>query len=289
MKIDVKKLLVAHGEKLDLAKRPTLVDPLYASKDDSHATLAAHVKELAKLQQRFYAAACRGLLIVLQGMDTSGKDSAIAHVMSGVNPQGCNVSSFKTPTPRELRHDFLWRAQSDLPERGMISVFNRSYYEDVLILRVHPKLLQAEGLEPVKDLDALWRERYHSIREFERHLVANSTHVVKIFLHISKDEQKRRLLARLDDPEKTWKAATSDVEERAYSKDYRRAYEHALSETSVHTAPWYVVPADDKLNARLFISQIVIDAMASMPIEPPTLDAGRKRELKTIRKKLDQE
>jgi PPK2 family polyphosphate:nucleotide phosphotransferase len=208
--------------------------------------------------------------------------------MTGVNPQGCRVVSFKTPTHLESRHDFLWREVAELPERGAIGVFNRSYYEAVLITRVHPELLAAEGLETSSGkLDALFEERYHSIRALERHLTANGTRIVKIFLHISKDEQRRRLLQRLDSAEKAWKASRSDVEERKFWKDYQRAYEIALSETSRAASPWHVVPADDKPNARLFVSRIIIDALEALPLDMPPPDDARKRELGEIRAALE--
>lgn len=288
MKIDVEALRVAQGEKLSLASRPTLVDPLCPSKADYFDWLAKHAAELNALHERLYAFGRHALLIILQGMDTAGKDGAIAHVMTGVNRQGCRVTSFKTPTALELRHDFLWRAVCQLPERGAIGVFNRSYYEAVLIERVHPELLNAERVvASSRELDTLFAERYHSIRALERHLTANGTRIVKIFLHISKDEQRRRLLQRLDTPEKTWKASRADVEERKFWKDYQRAYEQALKDTSVAAAPWHVVPADDKPNARLFVSQIVIDALEDLPLDPPPLDTARERELKGIRAGLE--
>ena len=288
MKIDIKSLRVAKDEKVSLAKRPTRVDPVYASKGEYEERIASHAAELRDLHERLYASGRHALLIVLQGMDTAGKDGAIKHMMTGVNPQGCKVVGFKTPTPEEARHDFLWRAERELPERGAIGVFNRSYYEAVLIERVHPELLATEGLSPrASDLDALWKERLRSIRAFERHLSANATRVVKIFLHISREEQRRRLLERLDEPEKTWKASRADVEERKFWREYQRAYELALGGTSVKTAPWHIVPADDKKNARLFVSRIVIEALAALPLTPPPPSAARKAELKEIRAALE--
>jgi PPK2 family polyphosphate:nucleotide phosphotransferase len=287
LKIDAEALKVAEGEKLKLAERPTRVAPLYDAKEDYQKALEDHVTALEKRHERLYANGRHALLVVLQGMDTAGKDGAIRHALRGVNPQGCRVASFKTPTPTELRHDFLWRSQADLPERGAIAIFNRSYYEAVLIERVHPKLLAGEGLDPTKDLDAFFEDRFRAIRDFERHLTESETKIVKIFLHISKDEQKRRLLARLDDEEKNWKASTSDVEERGYWKDYERAYEQMLAATSVKSAPWFIVPADDKKNARLFVSQILIEAMDALPIEMPKPDVERKKQLKEIRQKLE--
>jgi PPK2 family polyphosphate:nucleotide phosphotransferase len=287
MKIDVDAFRLAEGERVSLAKRATRVDPVYRSKEDYAEILAKHVADLSRLQEHLFRSTRFALLIVLQGMDTAGKDGAIAHVMSGVNPQGCKVVAFKQPTPTEAAHDFLWREARELPERGVIGVFNRSYYEPVLVTRVHPELLREEGVFHVHgDLDALWAERLHSIRAFERHLHANGTRFVKIYLHLSKDEQLKRLLLRLDTPDKTWKASRADAEERKYWKDYIAAYEQALAATSVDTAPWHIVPADDKLNARLIVSQIVIDALDGLKLAPPPIDAARRRELQAIRELL---
>ncbi len=240
------------------------------------------------MQENLYRSAGYALLLVLQGMDTAGKDGAISHVMSGVNPQGCKVVSFKEPTSTELAHDFLWRCVRELPERGIIGVFNRSYYEPVLVVRVHPELLRKEGVfDPEGDLHTLWAERYRSIRDFERHLHVNRTRFVKIFLHVSKEEQLRRLLRRLETPDKSWKLSRADALEREYWKDYIDAYERALSETSAADAPWWIVPADDKPNARLIVSQIVIDTLKDLNLTPPPVDAERKRELKEIGKLLE--
>ena len=287
MKVDVTPYRLVEGEALSLADRPTEVEPVYESKSDYRDILAKHVEALSGLQELLHRSASHALLLVLQGMDTAGKDGAISHVMSGVNPQGCKVASFKAPTATESLHDFLWRTTRELPERGVIGVFNRSYYEPVLITRVHPELLRADGVaDPHGDLDALWEARYRSIRDFERHLHANRTCFVKIFLHISKHEQRARLLDRLDTPDKSWKASRSDFLEREYWKDYIKAYERALTETNAATAPWWVVPADDKLNARLIVSQIVIDTLESLKLTPPPIDADRKREIKELRKML---
>ena len=287
MKIDVDPFRIAEGEKAHLAKRPTEVEPFYGSKGDYADILSDHVKRLSKLQEHLHRSGRYALLIVLQGMDTAGKDGAISHVMSGVNPQGCRVVSFKAPSAIERAHDFLWRETIALPERGEIGVFNRSYYEPVLVTRVHPELLREEGIADVEgDLKDLWAERLHSIRAFERHLHANGTRFVKIFLHLSKKEQLRRLLARLDDPDKTWKASRADAEERQRWDDYAHAYERALTATSVDQAPWHVVPADDKPNARLIVSQLVINALEALKLTPPPIDAARRRELDEIRAML---
>jgi PPK2 family polyphosphate:nucleotide phosphotransferase len=287
VKIEVESLKGTQGEKLSLADRPTAVAPLYDGKPVYEDELADHAKQLQKRHERLFANGRHALLVVLQGMDTAGKDGAIKHTLSGINPQGCRVASFKQPTPTELRHDFLWRCQPELPERGAIAIFNRSYYEAVLVERVHPTLLANEGIDPPKDLDAFFSDRLRAIRDFEQHLTDSETKIVKIFLHISRDEQKRRLLARLDDEEKNWKASMSDVEERGFWKEYVRAYEEMLPATSAKDAPWFIVPGDDKKNARLFVSQILIEAMDSLPIEIPKPDAARKKELKEIRQKLE--
>jgi PPK2 family polyphosphate:nucleotide phosphotransferase len=287
MKIDAAALIVEEGETLRLEDRPTETEPLYKSKKAYENALVEHSARLASLHDRLFAVGRRGLLVVLQGMDTSGKDGAIKHVMSAVNPQGCHVASFKQPTPLEKAHDFLWRVQPHVPPHGAISVFNRSHYEAVLVERVHPTLLAAEGVDPPDDLDAFFERRLRAIRDFERNLTESGTAIVKIFLHISKGEQKKRLLERLDDDEKHWKASLSDVAEREYWKDYRRAYEAALPATSVKQAPWYVVPGDDKKNARLYFSQILLDAFETLPLDMPKPDAERRSELKTIREKLE--
>jgi PPK2 family polyphosphate:nucleotide phosphotransferase len=223
-------------------------------------------------------------------MDAAGKDSAIKHVMSGVNPQGCLVFSFKHPGPEALAHDFLWHARRLTPERGHIGIFNRSYYEEVLIVRVHPELLEAEKLpgEVVKD-DALWDSRYRSIRALERHLHDNGTRIIKFFLHLSKEEQRKRFLARLDEPEKNWKFSEADIKERSCWDDYMSAYEKCLSATSTKEAPWYAVPADDKLNARLIISKVIIETLKSLPMSYPKLDPTRRKELDLIRRQLEVE
>jgi PPK2 family polyphosphate:nucleotide phosphotransferase len=224
------------------------------------------------------------LLVVLQGMDAGGKDGVIRHVMSGVNPQGCQVHSFKTPSATELEHDFLWRSTCVLPERGHIGIFNRSYYEEVIIVRVHPNLLRAEGIACPSS--KIWEERYRSIVDFEKHLHRNGTRTIKFFLHLSKEEQRRRFLARIDEPQKNWKFTADDVRERGYWDDYMRAYEECLSATSTEIAPWFIVPADDKVNARLIVSQAILDALRALALTYPALDAPRRRELRAARQKL---
>jgi PPK2 family polyphosphate:nucleotide phosphotransferase len=245
------------------------------------------VKELSALQHLHYASNRHALLLIFQGTDAAGKDGAIRHVMSGINPQGCEVFSFKQPSAEELEHDFLWRSTCRLPERGRIGIFNRSYYEEVLVVRVHPGQLRNEGLaKQLRDDKSKWEDRYRSIVDFERHLDRNGTRIVKVFLHISKDEQRKRFLARIDDPEKNWKLSLADIHERKFWKQYATAYEECISATSTHHAPWYIVPADDKDDARLIVSQIVLDALKGLNVSYPVSSAKHKAELKSIRKML---
>jgi PPK2 family polyphosphate:nucleotide phosphotransferase len=220
-------------------------------------------------------------------MDSAGKDGAIRHVMSGVNPEGCEVSSFKQPSAEELEHDFLWRTTCRLPERGKIGIFNRSYYEEVLVVRVHPELLRSQGLdEKLRDDKDIWKKRCDSIVDLEKHLHRNGTQIIKIFLHLSYDEQRKRFLERIDEPEKNWKFSAADVHERKYWKQYVRAYEECLHTTSTRHAPWFIVPADDKENARLIVSQIVLDALGDLKMAYPRTSQKRRIELQAIKKLL---
>jgi PPK2 family polyphosphate:nucleotide phosphotransferase len=235
----------------------------------------------------FYAADSHAVLLIFQAMDSAGKDGAIKHVMSGVNPQGCQVFSFKHPSALELQHDFLWRTTRDLPERGRIGIFNRSYYEEVLVLRVHPAILRGEGLpDAPADMHDTWQSRYRSINGLEQHLHDNGTRIIKFYLHLSKEEQRKRFLARIDEPEKNWKFSLADIEEREYWDDYMKAYEHCLNATSSHHAPWYVVPADDKDNARLIVSRIVLATLKGLNLAYPITSDARRAELQAIRKRL---
>ena len=287
MKINTETFRVSAGTKFRLAKRPTLVDPFYASKDEYRKALAGDVDRLRGLQDRLYASNAYSILFILQAMDSAGKDGVIKHVMSGVNPQGCQVYSFKHPSAEELEHDFLWRTTRCLPERGRIGIFNRSYYEEVLIVRVHPEILRGQALPPdALEDDQLWDERFRSIRDLERHLHGNGTRVLKFFLHLSKDEQRRRFLRRIDDPERNWKFSSADIEERKFWKEYMKAYEDCLSATSSADSPWFVVPADDKDNAHLIISQVVLDAMKSLRLCYPAVSKARRKELQELRKSL---
>ncbi len=275
------------GKKVHLGKTPTRIKPLYKSKEDYQEKLAAQIARLDELQQLLYASNKYALLVIFQAMDAAGKDGVIRHVMSGINPQGCQVFSFKHPSEGELAHDYLWRTTRDLPERGRIGIFNRSYYEEVLIARVHPQILKAENL-PDTGAD-VWEERFRSINGLERHLHANGTRVIKVFLHMSKEEQRQRFLARIDAPEKNWKFNEGDVEERKFWKDYMHAYEQALSATSNKHCPWYVVPADDKENARLIVSQIIVKTLEGLKMSYPPTSAARRRQLKAIRARLVQQ
>jgi PPK2 family polyphosphate:nucleotide phosphotransferase len=278
---------VNEGTKVDLKKWPTAVRPVYRSDRQYRDLLSAHVQELSAQQARLYASNRYALLVIFQAMDAAGKDGVIAHVMSGVNPQGCRVVSFKHPAAQELEHDFLWRTTRELPERGQIGIFNRSYYEEVLIARVHPEILRAQGLPPeLMDEKKIWHERYRSIVDLERHLTRNGTRIVKFFLHLSKDEQRKRFLDRIETPDKNWKFSSADIAERQYWKQYMRAYEKCLSATSVDYAPWYVVPADDKPNARLIVSRILVDLLQALPLEYPKPTAAHRRELRALRKQL---
>jgi PPK2 family polyphosphate:nucleotide phosphotransferase len=290
MKIDSRDFRVSAGTKVKLEKWPTRVNPVYKSKKAYTTLLHEHVEELSSLQRIHYASNRYALLLIFQAMDAAGKDGAIRHVMSGVNPQGCQVFSFKHPSATELDHDFLWRTTQALPERGRIGIFNRSYYEEVLIVRVHPEILHTEGL-PDKLLDekTVWQQRYRSIVDLENHLYRNGTQVIKFFLHLSKEEQRKRFLDRIDNPEKNWKFSLADIEERKFWKQYMRAYEACLGATSTTIAPWYVVPADDKENARLIISQIVLDTFKALKMRYPEVDARRQQELVSIRCQLMKE
>ena len=287
MKINSRDFLVRSGKKVKLKKWPTSVSPLYKSKEQYHQILSEHIHEMNSLQNLLYASNQYSLLIIFQGMDASGKDGAIKHVMSGVNPQGCQVFSFKHPSVEELEHDFLWRTTRCLPERGRIGVFNRSYYEEVLIVRVHPEILFSQGL-PKESLGkkTIWQDRYHSIASLEKHLYRNGTRIIKFFLHISKDEQQKRFLQRIDAPEKNWKFSLSDIEERKFWQDYVNAYEDCLSATSTANAPWFIIPANDKENARLVISQIILDALKDLDMTYPKMNAKRQEELHSFRKLL---
>ena len=284
MKIKTSDFRVRKGHSVKLQDWPTDIDPICGSKDAYRDLLQTHVAGLSALQEVLYASGRYALLLIFQAMDAAGKDGAIKHVMSGVNPQGCQVFSFKHPSAAEQDHDFLWRTTRELPARGQIGIFNRSYYEEVLIARVHPEILRSHGL-PKPDR-AFWADRYRSITDLERHLTANGTRIVKIFLHLSKDEQRKRFLARIDAPEKNWKFSQADIEERKFWPDYMHAYEECLAATTADEAPWYVVPADNKQNARLIVSRIVLDTIEGLELAYPVTTEARRLELLGIGKTL---
>jgi PPK2 family polyphosphate:nucleotide phosphotransferase len=287
MKINSNDYRVKPDKKLKLAEWPTIGKPVCDSKKKYHSLLSHHVERLSELQRLHYASNRYALLIIFQGMDAGGKDGAIRHVMSGINPQGCQVSSFKEPSANELEHDFLWRTTCVLPERGRIGIFNRSYYEEVLVVRVHPESLRTEGLpSELRGRKHLWEERYRSIVDMEEHLHRNGTRTVKVFLHLSLEEQRKRFLERIDDPEKNWKFSAADIHERKFWRRYMEAYEECLHATSTDHAPWYAVPADDKDDARLIVSQIVLDSLDELKMSWPRTTPKRELELKAIRKLL---
>ncbi|CUS41578.1 FIG01005178: hypothetical protein [hydrothermal vent metagenome] len=287
MNIKTSEFKVPEGIAVDLSKLPTQVEPVYRSKKEYKELLAEQVAALSAQQQLQYADNSHSLLLIFQAMDAAGKDGVIKHVMSGVNPQGCQVFSFKHPSAQELDHDFLWRTTQCLPERGRIGIFNRSYYEEVLIVRVHPEILKNQKLpDSLLNDDAIWPNRYKSIVDFEQHMHRNGTKVIKFFLHLSKDEQRKRFIDRIDQPEKNWKFTVSDINERKHWTQYMKAYESCLTATSTKEAPWYVVPADDKKNARLIVSQIILDAYKDMDMKYPETSEERRQELLSIREQL---
>ncbi|MEO5717292.1 MAG: ADP-polyphosphate phosphotransferase [Chthoniobacterales bacterium] len=290
MKLNSEKFRVAPGDKLQLDKCPTEIKALYKSKSDYRKRLAAQIDDLGELQTLLYADNRSALLLIFQAMDAAGKDSAIKHVMSGVNPQGCEVYSFKRPSAEELEHDFLWRTTCRLPQRGRIGIFNRSYYEEVLIVRVHPEILLGQSLpDELVNKKTIWEERYRSINDLEAHLQRNGTRILKFFLHVSKEEQRKRFLDRLDEPDKNWKFSADDLKERALWKEYMAAYEACLRATSTEAAPWFVIPADDKKNARLLIADAIVDVLKDLKMSYPEPDPAHRKELESIRETLANE
>jgi PPK2 family polyphosphate:nucleotide phosphotransferase len=289
MNINSRNFRVRADEKVKLKEWPTQVEPYYQSKDEYQQTLVEHTQKLSTQQNLLYASNQYSLLLIFQGMDAAGKDGTIQHVMSGINPEGCDVFSFKQPSAEELEHDFLWRTTCRLPERGHIGIFNRSYYEEVLAVRVHPELLHNEGFPNELIEETIWEERYRSIADLEKHLYRNGTRIIKFFLHLSKDEQRKRFLARIDEPEKNWKFNVADVQERSFWNAYRKAYEACLSATSTKQAPWYIVPADDKENARVIVSQILLDTLKKLRMNYPEPDDTHRKELLSIRELLASE
>ena len=288
--MDVKKFLVPEGKKLNLKNYKSDFTGDYKDKKEAAEHLTTNIERLSKLQDVLYAQNTHAILLIFQAMDAAGKDSAIKHVMSGVNPQGCEVTSFKQPSSEELDHDFLWRSMRALPQRGKIGIFNRSYYEEVLVVRVHPAILQTQQLpERAKKDKNIWKERYEQIRNFEEYLTENGVHVLKFFLNVSKDEQKKRFLKRINEPEKNWKFSAADVKERAFWDDYMRAYEDALSATSTKNAPWYVIPADNKWFTRVAVSEIICQRLESLDLKYPELVEANKQRLLEAKKVLESE
>ena len=259
------------------------------SKQETAGLLKHGLDQLCDMQEKLYAQGTWAVLLIIQGMDASGKDSVIKHVMTGVNPQGCEVSSFKAPSAEELAHDFLWRTTRRLPERGRIGVFNRSYYEEVLVVRVHPELLDAERLPPSLVSPHIWKERFEDINAFERHLHRSGVLVRKFFLHVSKKEQRERFLERIETPAKNWKFSARDVVERAHWPEYMAAYEDMIRHTATAEAPWYVVPADHKWFARLVVAAVVVESLKELDLSFPTIDRDKRKELEAARKALERE
>jgi polyphosphate:nucleotide phosphotransferase, PPK2 family len=288
--MNTEKFLVKEGSKLDLKKHPTDFTGDYTDKKQAVKDLEKNVSRLRELQDVLYAQDMHSLLIIFQAMDAAGKDGAIEHVMSGVNPQGCHVVSFKQPSTEERDHDYLWRCQKALPERGMIGIFNRSHYEEVLVVRVHPEILQGSQLSPeIKSDKNIWKKRFQHIYDWEQHLAENGTHILKFFLNVSKAEQKARFISRIDEPEKNWKFSMGDVKERAHWNDYMKAYTEALSATSTTNSPWYIIPADKKWFTRLAVSEIIVKKLESLDMHYPVVTDQHKTELAEARKLLEAE
>ena len=282
----IEPLRVQDDRKFRIARASTRDTGGIASKEEASEYLQRGVELLNELQQKLYAQDQWAVLVIVQGMDAAGKDGVIKHVMTGINPQGCQVYSFKAPSTEELDHDFLWRTTRALPEQGRIGIFNRSYYEEVLVVRVHPEILAAQMLPPKLVTKSLWRERFESINDFERHLTRNGTLVLKFFLHVSKREQKQRFLERLDEPENRWKFSARDLEERARWNDYMAAYEDMIRHTSTGHAPWYVIPADHKWFARLAVAGVILSRMRELGLAYPTIESDAERDLQRVRRAL---
>jgi len=289
LKIEINKFRVREGRQVRLKNWPTHVKPFYESKKDYERMLDSHIAQLSARQKVLYAHNRYALLLIFQAMDAAGKDSAIKHVMSGVNPQGCQVFSFKHPSPQELEHDFLWRSAQCLPERGRIGIFNRSYYEEVLVVKVHEELLTRQKMHPSLITKRIWKERYEDISYYERYLTRNGVRILKFFLNVSKGEQKKRFQSRLDEPEKNWKFSASDIAERQYWSAYQDAYDEAIRETASEDAPWFVVPADNKWFTRLIVAAAVVDAMGRLDLHYPAVDADKRKELAAARAQLEKE
>ncbi|HUL44561.1 MAG TPA: polyphosphate kinase 2 family protein [Bacteroidota bacterium] len=287
MKYD--KFLVPPGKKIALNRYDTSFTSTFSDKKDAESKLVTDIDRLAEYHDVIYADASYGVLMIVQAMDAAGKDSVIKHVMSGVNPQGCRVVSFKEPSSEELRHDYLWRCSRELPPRGFLGIFNRSYYEEVLTVRIHPEFLEKQHLPKSARGPGIWDHRFEDINHFERYLTRNGYTIVKFFLHVSKEEQKKRFLERLDEPEKNWKFSASDVRERGFWHDYQKAYEEMLSRTSTPWAPWYVIPADHKWFTRIAVADILLNNMKDLRCTYPEVGKGAKRDLANARRLLERE
>jgi PPK2 family polyphosphate:nucleotide phosphotransferase len=288
--MNIKTFLIPEDSGVDLKDHPTDFTGDYTDKDKAEEDLAKNVKRLRQLQDVLYAEDKQSLLIVFQAMDAAGKDGAIEHVMSGVNPQGCHVVSFKQPSDEELSHDFLWRCAKNVPERGKIGIFNRSHYEEVLVVRVHPQILESQHLlDRVKNDKNIWKKRFDQIRNFESNLVANGTHIIKFFLNVSKEEQKQRFLSRIAEEDKNWKFSMGDVKERGHWDDYMKAYTDAIENTSTKDAPWYIIPADKKWFTRLAVSEVIVQKLESMNPQYPSVTNEHKAELAEAKKVLESE
>lgn len=283
------RFMVPPGKKIRLKDYDPGFTGHYKNKDEASAKLEKDVKRLAKYHDLLYAQNTYALLVILQGIDTAGKDGTIRHVMSGVNPQGTQVHSFKAPSAEEITHDFLWRSMKALPERGSIGIFNRSYYEEVLVVRVHPELLNSQRLPPAAKGKDIWKRRFEEINNFEKYLVRNGTVVLKFFLHLSKEEQKRRLLARINQREKNWKYSIDDAKERAYWNDYMNAFEDALNHTSTAPAPWHIIPADNKWFTRTVVADVIVEKLKSLKLSYPALSAEQRQHLQEAKKLLENE
>jgi PPK2 family polyphosphate:nucleotide phosphotransferase len=285
-----KNFLAPEGKKLDLKDYPTDFTGDYKKKEDAVEDMQKHIEDMQKLQDVLYAQGIYAILLVFQAMDAAGKDSVIEHVMSGVNPQGCQVTSFKVPSAEEMAHDFMWRTTKALPERGRIGIFNRSYYEEVLVVKVHPQILQGQHLpDDEKNDKDVWKKRYRDIRNFEQYLADNGTVILKFFLHVSKDEQKKRFLDRANEPDKNWKFSMADVKERGFWDDYMKAYTEAIEETSTEKAPWYIIPADKKWFTRAAVAEIICEKLQSLDLKYPVLDEKQMADLQAAKKMLESE
>jgi PPK2 family polyphosphate:nucleotide phosphotransferase len=288
--MNTEHFLVKENSNLDLTKHATDFTGDYTDKKEAVKDLQKNIDRLREMQNVLYAHDTYSLLVIFQAMDAAGKDGAIEHVMSGVNPQGCHVVSFKQPSSEERDHDYLWRHQKALPERGKIGIFNRSHYEEVLVVRVHPGILQGSQLPPEAKSDKdIWKKRFKHIRDWEEHLAENGTHILKFFLNVSKDEQKARFLSRIDEPEKNWKFAMGDVKERGHWDDYMTAYTEAIAATSTKNAPWYIIPADKKWFTRLTVSEVIVKKLESMKLHYPVVTEQHKLELLEAKKMLENE